>query len=87
MVLIKLVDREDLEVLIHGTKPILEQLFYQVGKWKPTNVSNERHVWIRCSGILLHAWHNSFFEFITSDLGIFLTVDMDIMLKKKLGMA
>ena len=51
--------------------------FTKLMDWRATDFISEHFVWLRCHGIPLHLWSDSFFKWLVAPVGDFLTVDMN----------
>ncbi|KAE9587311.1 hypothetical protein Lalb_Chr23g0272311 [Lupinus albus] len=64
-----------MEALINEEHEWFQNRFVVLRKWEPMDVPLERYSWLRCYGILLHAWEENLFKNIASLFGSFLGLD------------
>ncbi|GKV25988.1 hypothetical protein SLEP1_g35355 [Rubroshorea leprosula] len=84
LVLLEGGDKEEIKDLVEQASQWLGQWFSEVKPWKSSMVSRERFVWLRCQGVLTHAWRPDFFASIGVVWGKFITLDDSTSLKKRL---
>lgn len=87
MILIKPREGEDFLEFVKDYEDLVETWFYDIKPWSPGQVATERETWIRCQGVLLHAWTWKFFEMIVTSFGRFVSLDSNTMNMKRLDMA
>ncbi|GKV52906.1 hypothetical protein SLEP1_g59459, partial [Rubroshorea leprosula] len=74
-------DKDEIKDLVETTPEWLRQWFEEVKPWSPSAVAKERFVWIRCQGVLIHAWGHEFFSSIGAVWGKVISLD-DSTIKK-----
>ncbi|GKV48483.1 hypothetical protein SLEP1_g55294 [Rubroshorea leprosula] len=87
LVLLEGQDYEDLKELVDTGKDWLGNWFEDVKPWTPTVVAAERFAWIRCQGLLAHAWKSETFETFGRLWGNFVTLDDSTISKKRFDAA
>ncbi|GLU08687.1 hypothetical protein SLE2022_255840 [Rubroshorea leprosula] len=69
MVLLKSDDTNLIREVVDNEQQWLSRWFERVQTWSTFDVSQERFLWVKVTGIPLHAWKESFFELIGNNLG------------------
>lgn len=87
LVLLKVTEDEDFSELLKDEEGAFQSWFSEIRKWSPAEVPRYRHTWIRCQGVPLHAWHDAFFQKITTLMGKFVMLDVRMVNKTRLDMA
>jgi len=87
MVLLSDVDGKDLAEVFRNEEQWLHSIFEALQPWQPSDVSGNRVVWIRCTGVPLYAWQESFFQSVVSHVGSFVTLDDNTTMFNKLEYA
>ncbi|GKV11964.1 hypothetical protein SLEP1_g23173 [Rubroshorea leprosula] len=80
-------DKDDLKDLMESAADWLKQWFDDIRPWTPNRVASERFVWLKVSGVPLHAWGPNFFNTIATLWGRFISLDESTSLKKRLDVA
>ncbi|CAL0299917.1 unnamed protein product [Lupinus luteus] len=74
-VLLRAEEEGEIESLLRDEKEWFSTHFSSIHRWKPTDVAQDRFLWIRCYGIPLHAWEEDFFKKLGSLFGKFIGID------------
>ncbi|CAL0332935.1 unnamed protein product [Lupinus luteus] len=56
IVLIRAEAEGEIDTLLHDEQEWFDAQFSSICKWKPTDVAQDRFLWLRCFGVPLHAW-------------------------------
>lgn len=75
LVLLEAEDDEAIPNLINNAKDWIGDWFEEIRSWCPSEIDNERLVWLKCYGIPAHAWNKEFFSFLFSGIGSFICAD------------
>ncbi|CAL0322294.1 unnamed protein product [Lupinus luteus] len=83
-VLLRAEEEGQLESLLRDEKDWFNTRFSSIRKWKPTDLAQDRFLWIRCDGFPLHAWEEDLFMKIGSLFGKFSGLDDGTRYKRNL---
>ncbi|KAK7243673.1 hypothetical protein RIF29_38482 [Crotalaria pallida] len=87
LVLLKPVEGEDFKEILKDSEELLSNWFVYVKPWDEEDIAGYRISWLRCAGIPLHAWNDTFFKTLVSKFGTFLKADTETRERTKLDVA
>lgn len=87
LVLLQVEEGEDFVEFVKDEIDMFERWFNDLSVWALEHVTKERYVWIRCQGILIHAWGEDFLRTIVSSVGRYVCVDFPTVKKQRLDVA
>ncbi|GLT96029.1 hypothetical protein SLE2022_136780 [Rubroshorea leprosula] len=87
LVLIEEENPECIKELVDGNLQWVSSYFERIKFWSPTDIAEERFVWVRIQGLLLHAWTEESLSTIGNHVGKTVKVDEHTLSKECLDVA